>query len=373
MKLLLVSEYTRPWPGGISEHVHHEATELRRRGHDVTVLSGPGEGAGADWRLSRALEFVDNGAASRASYGSALLTLCRAMHKRAFDVVHVHAPLDPILGLASVLAAPCPVVGTFHASHSSSLLLPLRYRATPFTARAFRKLAARIAVSQEAERTLAAMFPGACRIIPNGVDTARFRPSERPANEAPVVLFVGRTDPRKGLDVLLTAFARLRVRVPGVRLRLGGVSREALGKYGADTAGVEPLGYVAPDAMSALFASADVVCAPSLERESQGIVLLEAMASGKALVCFDIPGYREVVTHDVSAFVAPNKTAEALGTALCAVLCDDSLRMRLGASARARAEDFEWANVASRLEAVFDEVRAGGNAREKRASSPGDV
>ncbi len=372
MKLLVVSEYTRPWPGGISEHVHHEAEELRSRGHDVTVLSGPSQAHDGLWRLPHAVEFVDNGARSRASFGAELFSLRRAMQRRAFDVVHVHAPLDPLLGLAAVLAAPCPVVGTFHASLSSSPLWRLRYRATPMTARAFRKLAACIAVSREAERALAGIFPSTCRVIPNGVDTARFSPEITERSGPQTVLFVGRPDPRKGLDVLLAAFTRLRTRVPGVRLRLGGVSRDALGSV-REMSGVEPLGYVAPEDMPSLFASADVVCAPSLGSESQGIVLLEAMASGKATVCFDIPGYREVVTHDVDAYVARAQTPEALEESVFTVLRDEALRKRLGVSARKRAEDFEWGRVASRLETVFDEVRSGGNGPAKRAFSRDDV
>jgi phosphatidylinositol alpha-mannosyltransferase len=368
MRIGIVSEYSRPWPGGISEHVHHEAEELGRRGHHVTILTGPGASDGRCsaelWRLGHALEVTDNGARSRVSYGRELWRLGRRLSERAFDVLHVHAPLDPVLCLASVLAAPCPVVGTFHASFAPALGWQLRYRAFGPLRRAFARLRVAVAVSPEARRSIAHYYPADYRVIPNGVDVTRFRPDvavdARHASAQPTVLFVGRADPRKGLALLLAAFERVRREVEGARLLLAGVSALELAALSAPSAQVSALGYVTPGELPALYAAADVVCAPSRGQESQGIVLLEAMASGKPALCFDIPGYRDTVRHGIDAWVVGEASASGLAAGLTQLLHDAELRRALGRAARTRALEFGWPIVAGAIEqALFDALQQG--------------
>jgi phosphatidyl-myo-inositol alpha-mannosyltransferase len=377
VRIGIVAEYVRPWPGGISEHVHHEALELARRGHTPIVVTGPAEVAWRDdtpgarvIRLPWALHFTSNGSRSRMVIGPQLLGLRRLFRRLGLDVVHVHAPLDPLLGLMAVLASPVATVGTFHASFRPMPLWDLLYGALrPVTGRAVGRLDARIAVSEEARISIAHYFPVPFTRIPNGVDVERFGPSVPPLrdlcdSDRPTILFVGRLDRRKGLPVLLAAMSRVRRRLPAVRLVIAGTGETAALRMHLDAldpatrAAVHLAGYVQPDLLPCYFAACDVFCSPATQHESQGVVLLEAMASGRCVVAFDIPGYREVVTSGRQGWLVPRIDAESLADALVDALTDPVQTLRMGDAGRQTAvEHYAWSAVAERLEMVFESVR----------------
>jgi len=358
MRIGIVSEYVRPWPGGISEHVHYEAAGLQKRGHHVQIYSGPGPSQSALSRLPYEVCFGSNGAKNRLSLGKELISLGRKFTRDRLDVLHVHAPLDPILPLTSVLAAPCPVVGTFHASLTPSWSWDLYHLVLgPFARRALRRITTSIAVSEEAARSLHHYFEAPCEIIPNGVDLARFAaPLPLRAvtqQQRQIILFVGRPDPRKGLPVLLEAFEHLLSHGLAVTLELVGVRNADLPLRFRRNPFIVCHGVVEPEQVPARFFAADVVCAPSLRGESQGVVLLEAMAAGKALLCSDIPGYREVVQHQRDGLLVKAGRADEWARALEQVLRDPTQRHNLGRTARARARNFGFARVLDALEAVL--------------------
>ncbi len=366
MRLGIVSEYARPWPGGISEHVAHEARELRARGHTVWIITGPSERSAEPddsrtRRLRFEVRFSSNGARSRLSLDARMLGLRRLFRQLDLDTLHVHAPLEPVLGWAAVLASQVPTVGTFHASFPPGILWDALYqRLRAISGRVARRLDVRVAVSSEARRSIARYFPGDYEIVPNGVDCGRFQPGIAPlpelAGAGPVVLFAGRPDARKGLPVLLEAFARLRARGAGARLVLVGIQERDLGStYPLE--GVTCAGQAAPDLMPGYFASATVVCAPSTGHESQGVVLLEAMASGRAVVASDLPGYRTVLEPGRNGVLVPPGDAQALAESLAGLLRDDARRQRLACAGRETALTYDWSRVASRLEACFERAR----------------
>jgi len=373
VRIGIVSDYCRPWPGGISEHVYHEAEELGRRGHELTIITGP---ATAGWRdvdqrverVGFELVFTDNGARSRMVLGSYLLGYRRMLRRHAFDVLHLHAPLDPFLAFGALYASVCPTVGTFHANFEPNRLWDLLYRRLRFvTLPAWQRMHARIAVSPEAQRSISHYFPGDYTIIPNGVDTERFHPDNPPfpglADGAKTILFVGRADPRKGLPLLLDAFGRVRRSLPDAQLVVVGVERAqvaaALGSMDAEDArAVRFEGYVAADQMGSYFAACDLFCSPAVGQESQGIVLLEAMAAARPPVAFAIPGYRDVVAHDCDGWLVEPGNVAALAEALTKLLGDDACRRRLGEEGRRTALRYAWPSVVERIEGVFDVARA---------------
>lgn len=360
MRIGIVSEYCRPWPGGISEHVHHEAIELRRRGHSVLVVSGGGGDGAADarddvLRLGKAVVFNSNGARSRLALGSFLWRMQRELRALRLDVLHVHAPFDPCLPLTAALAAPCPVVGTFHASFARTPLFDVIYGFSPLARRAFRQLSRRIAVSEEARRSVQQYLPGEYTLIPNGVDLERFNPCGPQGAERPRVLFVGRADPRKGLPLLVQAHALLVARGVALELVLVGVEpseAEPLLRAlpSAARTRVRVLGYVTPADLPSHYAGASLVCSPATTGESQGVVWLEAMASGKPCVGFDIAGYREVIDHGRTGLLVREHTAHALAQALEQLLADRALCERMGATGRSHARRYAWPEVAQRIE-----------------------
>jgi phosphatidylinositol alpha-mannosyltransferase len=117
--------------------------------------------------------------------------------------------------------------------------------------------------------------------------------------------------------------------------------------------GVEFLGRVSDEERDALFKTADVYVSPATGRESFGIVLLEAMAAGTAIVCSDIHGYKGVVRRDRDALLVPPREPKALAGAIGRLVADDALRAAMVTSGRQRAQEFSWERVTGKVEDYY--------------------
>jgi len=382
MKIAIVSQSYYPRFGGVSEHVGHSAAALARRGHDVTVVTGrplhvghspahadpalPGLERVRVVRLGTALLVPFQGAFVDLVVSASLdAELDELWRRERFDLVHVHQPLTPSLPLLATWRRPAPLVGTFHAAGGRSRLFrtfrgPLAWH--------YGRLDLRLAVSPAAQRFVTGDFAPPPLIVPNGVDAQRFHPAVAPAPGGRdgrfTVLFVGRLDPRKGLGVLLAAWPRV-VRELAGEARLNVVGSSALAPLVRAAVprelrrSVHFAGAVSARDLPGWYAASDVFCSPATRNESFGIVLLEAMASGKAVVCSDLPGYRAVCRPRVEGLLAPPGDPEGLAAALTAVARDAELSRRLGHAGRQRAEAFDWARVAGALESLYGDVLAG--------------
>jgi len=369
VKIGIVTQSYYPRFGGVTEHVHHTALELRKRGHDVTIITShfrrgdPDQGGGVV-RIGHNLLIPFNGAFVDLAVGFNLYGQLKALFRRLdLDVLHTHAPLVPTLPLMAIKAGQCAQVGTFHTTGGPSRMLELMHGwLDPFV----EKLDARIAVSPTALEFAARYFPGRYDVIPNGVDVERFTPAVMPFEEwrdpsRVNLLFVGRLDPRKGLDVLLQAMPEVVSRTHG-RARLLVVGDSYLrSRFEASVAPsardhVRFLGHVPARDLPRWYATGDVFVSPASGNESFGIVLLEAMACGRTVVASDIPGYRSVVVPDVNGVMTPPGDAGALASALVALVGDAERRAQLAARGRARALEFAWPRVTDRIEAVYRDV-----------------
>jgi phosphatidylinositol alpha-mannosyltransferase len=307
-----------------------------------------------------------NGSIARLAFGPRVAARVGVALRRARpDVVHVHEPFAPSVGLLAVLRSRAPAVATFHASAPSSRA----YRAAaPALRPLYRRLAARIAVSDEARRTVERIFGNSIHVIPNGVDLERFSSVPPPAGS--MILFIGRLEPRKGARVLVDSFVRLRERGVGASLVIVGEGGErAACEWAVPDAlrdDVTFVGRVDPAELATVIGHAAVVCTPSLGGESFGIVLLEAMAAGRPVVATSIPGYAAVARDGVDALLVPPGDAGALASALERVVTDPALGLRLGLSGRERARRYDWPVVAGEVEEVYREALAAVPKRRRR-------
>jgi phosphatidylinositol alpha-mannosyltransferase len=231
------------------------------------------------------------------------------------------------------------MVGTYHRSGVSRWVPVLR----PLTALVGRRLQVRVAVSEAARQTGLRSGGGEFEVLFNGVDMERFE-SAVPARDEqgrPTVLFLGRHEERKGLNVLLDAFALLDR--PAVLWVAGdGPGSAVQRRRHPDSDRVRWLGTLRDDEVASRLAGADVLCAPSLYGESFGMVLLEGMAAGCAVVASDIEGYRSAAGGH-AALVPPGDVgalAGALGSALA-----DSAEGVGRSSPGARKEATEYARA----------------------------
>jgi phosphatidylinositol alpha-mannosyltransferase len=375
MRIGLVCPYEWTVPGGVGNHVRALAGELRRDGHQVDVLA-PAERPVNEpgfVGLGGSLAVPYNGSVARIAIGPRTLhRVRRAVGRGRYDLLHVHEPLSPSVGLLAVTSTRTPTVGTFHANLGRSLALEA---AGPLLRRVYDRLAGRIAVSASARDTWQGHFGGAMAVVPNGVAPeffARPEPLEGWAGGS-TVLFVGRLEPRKGLAYLVRAFLRLKPAFP--RLRLLVVGRDDRHTQDKAMAMVPPrlrtdlvfVGAVPQADLPSYYASADVFCAPSLGGESFGIVLAEAMAVGLPVVCSDIGGYRDVVRDGTDGLLVPPRDPEALAAALAGLLDNPARLAAMGQAAAVAARRYAWETVAGEVEAVYRAALGGREVRGPQA------
>ncbi len=356
MRIGLVCPYSLTIPGGVQGQVLGLARALRHGGHEVRVLGpcdGPPPDAGVT-PLGRSVPTAANGSvAPLAPDPSAQLRTIRALRDEAFEVLHLHEPLAPGPNLTTLLFRTAPLVGTFHAAGESA---PYRYLGWALR-RLVKRLDVRCAVSPDAVALAQAHLGGEYELLFNGIEVDRFASATPWPTEGPTIFFLGRHEPRKGLDVLLAALAEL---PSDVRLWVGGdgPQTEDLKLRHAQDGRIEWLGRISDEERAARMRGCTVYCSPSVRGESFGMVLLEAMASGCALVASDLDGHRNVATDGVDALLAPVGDPAALAKALRRVLEDASLRAELVAGGRCRADQLSMARLADRYVEIYERVAA---------------
>ena len=366
MRIGLVCPYSLTIPGGVQGQVLGLARSLRSVGHEVRVL-GPCDGPPPDpgvTPLGRSVPTAANGSvAPLAPDPSAQLRTIRALRDEGFDVVHLHEPIAPGPTMTTLLFASAPMVGTFHAAGQSAAYRLLGRG----LGRMARRLRHRCAVSPDAEALAKGYLGGDYELLFNGIEVERFASGPVHPADAPTIFFLGRHEPRKGLDVLLAAMGDLPA---DVRLWVGGdgpQTEELVARHGHDRR-IEWLGRISDAERAARMRGCTVYCSPSVRGESFGMVLLEAMASGCALVASDLDGHRNVATDGVDALLAPVGDAAALAKALRRVMDDEALRAELVAGGLRRADQLSMARLAGRYVEIYEAVAAG---RAPRVTGPG--
>lgn len=338
------------------------AAALRRRGVQARVL-GPCDGPPPDpavTPLGSSIPTASNGSlAAIAPDPAASLRTLRALRDERFDVLNIHEPLTPGPSLTALVTAFCPTVGTFHRSGPSRWLDLTRPLATYGSG----YLDVRVAVSEEARQTAAEAVGGDYELVWNGIDVGRYDRSEVWPKTAPTVLFVGRHEPRKGLEVLLEAFRHLDESV-ALWVAGNGPETERLRKLYAHDSRVDWLGRIGEAEKIARMKAADVLCAPSLGGESFGVVLLEGLAARTPVVASDLAGYRRVARSGVEASLTPPGDDHAVAEALRAALADSEAIRAMVARGRSRAEEFSMDSLALRYLELFE------LAVERRAAVP---
>jgi phosphatidylinositol alpha-mannosyltransferase len=269
--------------------------------------------------------------------------------------------MAPSTGLWATLEARAPVVGTFHSGATRARLYDL---AAPLLRRAAAHLTVRIAVSERAADFERARIGGEFRIIPNGVDVARFAEAE-PADLGPgrKLLFVGRLDERKGFPVAVEAFERLAADRPDVHLVVvgDGPQRNALDRLPTMLrARVTMLGAVPNEELPPIHAACDLYLGPSTGGESFGIVLVEAMAAGATVLASDIPAFRRVLEEGTYGVLFTNGDVADLTAKLTALLDDPGRRTALDVAARTAVRRYDWSAVAGQILRVYETVVARG-------------
>ncbi len=365
MKIGIVCPYAWDVPGGVSAHIRDQAETLIEMGHDVSVIT-PVEDPDSlppyavDGGRPRSVPY--NGSVARLTFGvKATARVRRWIREGEFDVLHVHEPLAPSLGVLACWSARGPMVATVHSSIERSRVLVTGYY---LAQTALEKISALVAVSEHARRTIVDHLGGDAVLIPNGVRVDHYQDAQ-PLREwpGPAIGFLGRMDePRKGLPILLEAFAGIRARIPDAILVLIGPGEpdEVLGDVPAALrSGIVVLGRLNEADKARALASLSVYVAPNTGGESFGIVLLEAMAAGAPVVASDLDAFARVLDEGRCGALFPVGDAAALEATVVDLLGNDEERRRLAAAGARRVAAYDWRTVAGDLIDVYASVTAG--------------
>jgi D-inositol-3-phosphate glycosyltransferase len=215
--------------------------------------------------------------------------------------------------------------------------------------------------------------PRRIEIVPPGVDHAFFSPGERAGarfalglDDHPVLLFVGRVQPLKGLDVAVRTLAAAQ-RTDAVLVAVGGTSGPAgdahlaeVTDLAADLGVLDRIRFVPAQPhhlLSTFYRAADAVLVPS-RSESFGLVALEAAACGTPVVASAVGGLRTLVGHGRSGFLVAGRDPDRFAAHVDAILADPALAADLAAGGVRIARDYTWSTTAARLRRVYADVAA---------------
>jgi len=416
MRVALISFHTSPLAtlggkdtGGMNVYVRDVARELGRRGivTDIFTRSQGCESLRIDPRLGANVRVIHVPAGPEAPLPKQKLYqhvpefaewVCRFVaqpdESRAgppYDVIHAHYWLSGLVAESLRRCWGVKFAMTFHtlAELKNQIATREQDRESDLRLRSECHLcdvADRITANTSVEKMQLVRLYGAgssrIRVVPPGVDLARFRPIEQgyarkvigiPA-QSRLILFTGRIERLKGIDTLFRAVAMLREQrgdwdwrtmivavIGGDPSEAGQQANEEMARLHAlrSALGLDDvitfLGARDQDALQYYYAAAEVLVMPS-HYESFGMVALEAMACGTPVIASDVGGLSTLVQHNQTGLrVRANDPAE-LARAIERLLDDEALRRRMGHAAACYAEGYSWQKVADLLLGVYGEL-----------------
>ncbi|MCW2976667.1 MAG: hypothetical protein JWM06_1948 [Actinomycetia bacterium] len=371
MKVGIIVPYSWSFWGAVVEHAELQSEALRAQGVEVKTLMGndppgqftrvlhPRHGRHGSpppdvIPIGRSVIVPANGSLPNIILSPrSMFRVRQTLERERFDILHLHEPMTPIPCIAALAWYRGPMVGTFHASGD----LGWMKIAKPVWGFLADRIDRRIAVSEMARQTAQSWLPGEYEIVPNGVLIPdRADPAEREHR----IVFAGRHEQRKGLQVLLEAWPEIRRRT-GASLRIIGADplrvRLLMTRLRVHD-GIEVLGFLDQERFTEELLAAKVLVAPSLGGESFGMVLTRALACATPVVASDIPGYRDVMTPE-TCVPFPAGDGAALVAAVEGLLADEPRRRAMGAAGRLLAQErYSWDAIARRLIATYESAIA---------------
>lgn len=365
MKIALVSPYDWTVSGGVNNHIAHLAEKFVVLGHEPHIIAAGSKpvpsGICPITTIGRPIPLRVSGSVARITLSLRTAgKVKRVLSETDFDIVHVHEPFMPQLPIQFLRYSTTVNVGTWHAARESNWAYVYGRR---LIKRWARKLDGKIAVSAAAVKHIEKYFPGYYNIIPNGVDIEHFEREVEPLPEFSDgkrnVLFVGRPEKRKGLKYLIRAFVGVQRAIPDSRLIVVGAGKFDRYEQAVRNARLRDVvfrSHVPFDELPRYHHSAHVFCAPNTGFESQGIVLLEAMAAGLPIVASNIDGFAGVLTHGVEGLLVRPEDAPGLADALVELLRDPRRCAEMAAHGRERAQYFSWDRVSQQVLSYYERL-----------------
>lgn len=357
--------------GGVQSHIRDLSAWLRAQGHQVRILS-----PAPHWRarqsgdeIGQARKLALNDTSFELSWISSrdLASLTDDLARWGAEIAHFHTPCTPLMPLRLWRALAVPRVATFHSTPPDAARHGVKTRiARQISGWFLRRADAAVFPAQP----VCDLFGDLARrrppvVLPPSVDLSPWRAGATVARDAgagggPSIAYLGRLEPRKGLDTLLAAWPQIEAALPEARLLIAG-DGSLQGKVLALAQTSPRLRYLpAPDDTTArqIVAHTDFLVAPAAYGESFGIVLIEAMAAGALPVAAANPGFASVLTGPGAELLFPPHASGDLAARVIALAGDPARCKSLRLWAQNHAQGFEIATQGPRFAALYEEVLA---------------
>ena len=354
MKICLVSPYDIALTGGVTNHISNYAVELQSKGHEITILSCSSK----DFFEIEGIKIFNLGRPVPFKFGSTIANIFLSWNsffkiynffkKNRFDIVHIHEPLVPFVSTFALIFSKNKTVLTFHATIKKSWMFKVwGYIFKPWIT----EKQCHIAVSKSAKDSLSNYnYNLNVEIIPNGVSNNFFLNQIKERKDKVRILFVGRNEQRKGAEILLEAYSKLKKDNLSklCELVLIGNDIDKLEPKYPELRECEFIGHLEGQELYSHYFNSDILCSPAIENESFGIVLIEGMASKNVVVASNINGYRELVNNK-NGLLFENKNINDLTNKLTLLIENDNLRFDLEKRGYEFSKNYEWKNIAKNI------------------------
>lgn len=365
LKIAILTPYNIFKSGGVQEHVNYQAEILRKRGHDVTIIT-PRPRGHDDEVAPEGVVFIGGSARIKspsATSGDVSITIdpeaAENELSKGYDVLHVHEPAIPLLARQILPLATCLRVGTYHAALPGNALgrsLIRSYRAYFKTVMPYIDVIT--AVSPAAVGFIQNLVEQDDIIyIPNGISLDKMKASGDENRNRNQIFFVGRLEKRKGALYAIKAFEILKQRMPDAELIIAGDGplRSSLETYVErnEIEGVEFLGFVSDELKFHYMSTCGVYTSPAIYGESFGIVLAEALAFGAPTVAHKNEGYEWVLQGTGRLSLVDVHDLEAYADRLQLMLEDSELRAAWQKWAKSYVKQFDYERIVDQYEILY--------------------
>lgn len=369
MKIGIVCPYNIYAGGGVQECVFAQRDELKKRGHNVTIITPLPAKKNRHETTPSDVVFVGKAAkvksfhtTSQISASADPVEIETLLKAKKFDILHFHEPWVPLVSRQILARSNAVNIATFHAKLPESRVnTTIEKVITPYTKSILKYINAITAVSDAASDYISSLTDKAITIIPNGIDLNRYSLATQAEgfnkDSRKRIVFVGRLERRKGVKHLLRAAMHLQTQRTDIEFHVvgAGPDRDRLHQYVKENnlKNITFHGYVSEKEKVSLMKSADVFCSPALYGESFGIVLLEAMALGVPIVAGDNPGYASVMKERGTISLVDPKHTSLFAARMSLFLDDKELQQLWRSWALSYVKQFDYKKVINSYEDLY--------------------
>ena len=350
MKICIVCPYGIDSPGGVWNHVFNLTQQLKKKKIKYILITPESKTNIYDhnnhYKIGKTFNINSGGSKSQITLSPFINNQVKELiSKYKPDIIHLHEPFAGSLPISFLLNSEAINIATFHSNQGTNLY---KFGLNNIFKPLDKKLHGRIAVSQTAKKFINTYFQNIYEIIPNGINTEFFNKAKKInkiTDNKLNLIFIGRNDHRKGLTTLIKSLKKYTFNF-SIRLIILGNKVTNLKINNIEI--INP-GFVSESTKAEYLQSSDVLCAPSLEKESFGIILLEAMASNTAIIASDIQGYNEIITHNFNGLLIEPNNIYQLAQSIKKLYDDKSQKQKLITNANLYIKNLNWDNISDKI------------------------